>query len=232
MYSGNPYQLQQALEELARHDRNRDQSAARAALRLYHRTRRRGWLGRLWSVMTGRDEHLIDLRLVVARHQIGNRCDEGCRMVALRQIHGSEGRCRDFDANFRPLQPHCATRWLGVAMAWKTGTALPPVSLIRVGDVYFVRDGHHRVSVARALGQAEIEAEVTVWREAGGLAPLSHHPMGDQGTAWLAPRFRPVLHRLNLLMVALGGRLVARGLPPFHSNPEEPTGAQPGKLLV
>jgi hypothetical protein len=52
---------------------------------------------------------------------------------------------------------------------------MPPVELIRVGDVYFVRDGHHRVSVARALGQAYIDAEVTVWEVksaagAGGVA--------------------------------------------------------------
>jgi hypothetical protein len=46
---------------------------------------------------------------------------------------------------------------------------LPPVVLVQVGDVYFVRDGHHRISVARALGQLDIEAEVTVWEVAGPL---------------------------------------------------------------
>jgi hypothetical protein len=156
----------------------------------------------------------------------------GHQVVALCQIRGSEGRCRDFDANFRPLQPHCATRWLGVAMAWKTGTALPPVSLIRVGDVYFVRDGHHRVSVARALGQAEIEAEVTVWRVADVLAPLARYPVRVQRAAWLAPRIRPTLRRLSLLLVASGARLVALGLPAFRPNPEEATGKQPGTRLA
>jgi hypothetical protein len=46
---------------------------------------------------------------------------------------------------------------------------LPPVVLVQVGDVYFVRDGHHRISVARALGQLDIEAEVTVWHLSGPL---------------------------------------------------------------
>jgi hypothetical protein len=46
---------------------------------------------------------------------------------------------------------------------------LPPVVLVQVGDVYFVRDGHHRISVARALGQLDIEAEVTVWQVSGPL---------------------------------------------------------------
>jgi ParB-like chromosome segregation protein Spo0J len=47
---------------------------------------------------------------------------------------------------------------------WRRGLTLPPVDLIRVGESYFVRDGHHRVSAARALGQAFIEATVTEWK--------------------------------------------------------------------
>jgi hypothetical protein len=51
---------------------------------------------------------------------------------------------------------------------------LPPVVLVQVGDVYFVRDGHHRISVARALGQLDIEAEVTVWQVSGPLPCDAH----------------------------------------------------------
>jgi hypothetical protein len=54
-------------------------------------------------------------------------------------------------------------------LARQQGAKLPPVALIQVGDVYFVKDGHHRISVARALGQVEIEAVVTVWHVAGQL---------------------------------------------------------------
>lgn len=232
MYSGNPYQLQQAFQELARHGQDRDHSVTRAALRLYRRTRRHAWLVWLRSTLSGRGQRLLDLHQVEASYRIGNRCAVGCRTVALRQIRGSEERCRDFDANFRPLQSHCADRWLGVAIARKMGMALPPVDLIQVGDIYFVRDGHHRISVARALGQAEIEAEVTVWHMASTLAPFTLDPEGVGRTAWLAPRFRPALGQMSHLLVAFGGRLVARGLPPYHPPLGEAGGKQQGALIA
>jgi hypothetical protein len=61
-------------------------------------------------------------------------------------------------------------RWLSVARALEKGVALPPVELIQLGDRYFVRDGHHRISVARAMRQDEIEATVTVL-ELGAASP-------------------------------------------------------------
>jgi hypothetical protein len=83
--------------------------------------------------------------------------------VAIRQIRGSEGRNRDFDRHFNPLTSHSQERWMRVAEAQQRGVPLPPIQLIRVGEVYFVRDGHHRISVARALRQHEIEADVVTW---------------------------------------------------------------------
>jgi len=85
------------------------------------------------------------------------------------QIRGSEGRSREFDAYFRPLQTHTKHRWVNIAVAQQEGQPLPPVELIQIGDVYFVRDGHHRISVAHVLGQEEIEAEVTLWETTGPL---------------------------------------------------------------
>jgi hypothetical protein len=78
-------------------------------------------------------------------------------------------RSNDFDRDFHPLQDHCKDRWLRVARARDEDKVLPPVVLVQVGDVYFVRDGHHRISVARARGQLDIEAEVTVWQVGGPL---------------------------------------------------------------
>src|SRR6266540_5030436 len=75
-----------------------------------------------------------------------------------------EGRCDDFDVGFHPLKEHTEERWVSVARAQLRGLGLPPVELIQLGAVYFVRDGHHRISVAAALGQQEIDAVVTVWR--------------------------------------------------------------------
>jgi len=87
----------------------------------------------------------------------------GVQTVALRQIRGSEGRNRDFDRHFNPLMSHSQERWMRVAEAQQRGVPLPLVQLIRVGELYFVRDGHHRISVARALRQREIEADVVTW---------------------------------------------------------------------
>lgn len=77
--------------------------------------------------------------------------------IPLSRIVGSEGRVGDFDRAFYPLNDHTRDRWINIAAARRDGAALPPVELIQVGDGYYVRDGHHRISVARASGQREIE---------------------------------------------------------------------------
>jgi hypothetical protein len=119
-------------------------------------------VGRLAARLTGRNNRLLHLSQVQANGCLHGGYYAGLRAVPIRDIRGSEGRCDDFDASFRPLQKHNRSRWMGLAVAWQQGTVLPPVNLIRVGDVYFVRDGHHRISVARAFGQEHIDAEVTV----------------------------------------------------------------------
>lgn len=79
-----------------------------------------------------------------------------------KRITGSfnAGRTRDFDGNFRPKHERLADRWISVAKAYLRGRSLPPVKLVEIGDSYFVLDGHHRISVARALGQEKIKAIV------------------------------------------------------------------------
>jgi hypothetical protein len=81
--------------------------------------------------------------------------------VALDAIVGSVGRGRDFDRRFRPRSGRVRGRWEQIAVAMRRGEPLPPVALKQIGELYFVDDGHHRVSVARALGRAEIDAYVT-----------------------------------------------------------------------
>jgi hypothetical protein len=131
---------------------------------LYFRARSCGWLGQVWSTLTGRSRRLLALDEIDTICTIHARRYAGIRTVPISQIRGSEGRSNDFDRDFNPLQNHNEGRWLGVAAARQQGKTLPPVELIQVGDVYFVRDGHHRISVARALGQLDIDAEVMVWR--------------------------------------------------------------------
>ncbi|CAN5473966.1 hypothetical protein BH10CHL1_BH10CHL1_44950 [soil metagenome] len=85
----------------------------------------------------------------------------GLKIVPLDQIVGSEGRARDFDRAFFPRQIHTKERWLSIARAFYAQVPLPPVELVKVGDSYFVIDGHHRLSVARAHGQDFVDAHVT-----------------------------------------------------------------------
>jgi hypothetical protein len=94
---------------------------------------------------------------------VWTRSHAGVRLVPIDQIRGSEGRCNDFDTAFRPLKSLSDERWISIFCAHEADVPLPLVELIQVNDLYFVRDGHHRISVARWLGQREIEAEVTVW---------------------------------------------------------------------
>jgi hypothetical protein len=97
--------------------------------------------------------------VVEALGRTGQR-DLGLRAVPLDAIVGTVDRTVDFDRRLRPTSPRLRTRWERIAAAQRRGEALPPVSLFKVGDLYFVRDGHHRVSVARALGRKDIDAYV------------------------------------------------------------------------
>lgn len=87
--------------------------------------------------------------------------DLGLQTVPLDSIVGSVDRTRDFDRDFRPTTQRVRSRWQRIAEAQRRGESLPAVSLYRIGDLHFVRDGHHRVSVARSLARTDIDAYVT-----------------------------------------------------------------------
>lgn len=137
---------------------------ATTAERLYNRARRGRWWATVTGRLVGRPAPLLDLSQAAGR--VVGQYDLGTQTVPLAQIRGSEGRSTDFDAAFHPLAEHSRARWVSVARARLENVALPAVDLIRLGDSYYVRDGHHRVSVARALGQHDIDARVTVWEVA------------------------------------------------------------------
>ena len=90
------------------------------------------------------------------------RRELGVELIAIDSITGTteESKARLFDRSFRPDRS-CGPRWKSLWMAEARGLDLPPVSVYRIGDRHVLRDGHHRVSVARDHGRAEIEAEVT-----------------------------------------------------------------------
>ncbi|MEV0681034.1 chromosome partitioning protein ParB [Actinosynnema sp. NPDC050436] len=85
----------------------------------------------------------------------------GLQAVRLDSIVGSVDRTRDFDRRFRPTSARVRERWQRLALAARRGEAVPPIEVYRVGDLHFVQDGHHRVSVAHALGLTVIDAYVT-----------------------------------------------------------------------
>ncbi|WP_328606563.1 chromosome partitioning protein ParB [Amycolatopsis sp. NBC_00345] len=88
----------------------------------------------------------------------------GLRVISLDSIVGTVDRSRDFDRRFRPTSGRVRERWERLALAARRGEEIPPIEVYRVGELHFIIDGHHRVSVALAQGVSTIEASVTVVR--------------------------------------------------------------------
>jgi hypothetical protein len=132
--------------------------AHHAYARLARRRRVAGWRRRLRRAPAG-EGHLR--RLAGAFEEGAERHALGVRAIELASIVGTteEEKAHGFDDCFRPPD-WTRGRWELVWMARVRGTELPPISVYRVGAEHYVRDGHHRVSVARSLGDAQIEAEV------------------------------------------------------------------------
>jgi hypothetical protein len=85
----------------------------------------------------------------------------GLRTIRLDSVVGSVDSLRDFDRKFRPTSGRVRERWERLALAQRRGEPIPPIDVYRVGGLYFVKDGHHRVSIAMATGQKVIDAYVT-----------------------------------------------------------------------
>jgi hypothetical protein len=83
-------------------------------------------------------------------------------VIQVAQIVGSVGRYRNFDRAFLPRHAHARGRWTNVDRAHREDVQLPPIEVYQVGEIYFVRDGNHRVSVARERGQEIVDAFVTL----------------------------------------------------------------------
>jgi hypothetical protein len=106
----------------------------------------------------------LDVKAISQGKSVRSSHYAGAQTVDIRQIRGSEGRYQDFDQNFNPLKDHNQNRWVRIANAWDQNIYLPAVELIQIGDVYIIRDGHHRISVAKFKGCTFVDARVTEWR--------------------------------------------------------------------
>lgn len=141
-----------------------DVEALVAGVRLYQVLCVRARIHRFVDRLLGRKvRSLLDLTTVRAQGRLYGSHDAGIQTVSLQQIVGSVGRAADFDAQFLPTRECTRDRWAGIYAARLADVTMPAIQLVRVGDCYFVLDGHHRVSVARQLREEYIDAHVTVW---------------------------------------------------------------------
>jgi hypothetical protein len=122
--------------------------------------RLKAFLNRIRSIVTGQPRELLSYAEVKKSLHISGPIYRGVEDVPIKDIVGSLNRYHDFDRAFLPARSDIAPRWENVYLAIYRNIGLPPVILYKVGHVYFVVDGHHRVSVAREQGMETIEAEV------------------------------------------------------------------------
>ncbi|MEC3979269.1 chromosome partitioning protein ParB [Amycolatopsis sp. H20-H5] len=127
------------------------------------RARRRQVLSRLAKWLRGEPD---DVNIMLPFHEVvdalGYQGESrvGLRVIRLDSIVGSVDRGRDFDRRFRPTSGRVRERWERLALAARRGEEIPPIEVYRIGELHFIIDGHHRVSVAHALGLSTIEANV------------------------------------------------------------------------
>jgi hypothetical protein len=127
------------------------------------RARRRRVLARLSALLrleAGDVDVMLSFDEVVdALGRVGER-DLGVQTIPIGSIVGTVDQRKEFDREFRPTSSRARTRFERIAEASRRGVSLPPIDVYRIGELHFVRDGHHRVAVARAQGRERIDARV------------------------------------------------------------------------
>ena len=126
--------------------------------RIVHESRRR----QVFCHFTHKSSRLFSLSSMLQSGVLLNMTEIGVRSVPLHLVIGSESRCYDFDDHFVPRSEKNYQRWLRISDLFFSEGTIPAVDLIQVDKFFFVRDGHHRVSVAKALKRAFIDANIKV----------------------------------------------------------------------
>lgn len=129
----------------------------------------RGRFYRLWLSLQRQPTTLFDLTTITNQCKMINCHGLGIKSISIHEVKGSEGRCFDFDTAFFPIRSHVKDRWVWIAALFLMGSSLPAIETIKIRDFYFVRDGHHRISVSRRLGIEFIDANITAWDVSGAL---------------------------------------------------------------
>jgi hypothetical protein len=126
----------------------------------FNRVRFQAFFADLMGWVQGQPKDLLCFDEVKEYLRLGGPVYRGLKTVPVSQIVGTVNRYRDFDRSFLPTQNHTRNRWQRVDHAYYAQVDLPPILLYKVGEIYFVVDGNHRVSVAKAQGVEYIDAEV------------------------------------------------------------------------
>lgn len=126
----------------------------------FDEARRAALLGDLLRQIRGRPTDLLDFEEVRHGLRLASLVDRGIHEVPLARIKGTLGRAREFNRAFLPREEALRQRWTEVEGLARGSRGFEPVHLYKVGEVYFVVDGHHRVSVARSVGAPAVEARV------------------------------------------------------------------------
>ncbi len=139
-----------------------------AARNDFNRARQQAVMAAILARISGRSVDLLSFDDVRRRLRASEVTSRGVQDIPIDAIVGTVNRTVDFTRDFLPLQPSDEERWARVRSVTEDPgfTGMPPIEVYKIGEAYFVRDGHHRVSVARTLGQTQIQAYVTeVWTD-------------------------------------------------------------------
>jgi hypothetical protein len=127
----------------------------------FDRARTQEIFSNIISIIANDNDELLSLNDVKSLLKSNSLVYKGVMPIKLSNIVGSEGRYRDFNRHFLPKHTHLRQRWESIDLAHYNQTNLPPITVYEIGGLYFVRDGNHRVSVAKSQGVEFIDAEVT-----------------------------------------------------------------------
>jgi len=148
-----------------------DQFNFQKAIQDFQSARQRAAVQEILARITGKSTQLLSYEEVAEKLKLRIRAERGLQDIPLDSIIGSVGRYTEFTRTFLPRRADDMDRWAGVKAAMEKSEGLPPIDVYKVGDVYFVLDGNHRVSIARQEGFKTIEAHVIEFRTEINLTP-------------------------------------------------------------
>ncbi len=139
----------------------------------FSKARNKALINELQHILSPEEATLISFNDVKSLLKPKNEVYKGMQVIPINLIVGSEGRYKDFDNHFFPKSSFLRKRWEHIDLAHLTDVPLPAISVYEVGGLYFVRDGNHRVSVAKTRGVETIDAEVVSLHSEIKLKPSS-----------------------------------------------------------